>query len=72
MYKIVEYVFMDNTCLFNIPVFSEYTKIFFYSFFCCKNFPVLLIACIRGLSKKLVEFVNKNQTTIPIAFKFVL
>ena len=26
---------------------------------------------IRGLSKKFVEFVNKNKTTIPIAFKFV-
>ena len=26
---------------------------------------------LRGLSKKFVEFVNKNKTTIPIAFKFV-
>ena len=26
---------------------------------------------IRGLSKKFVEFVNKNKTTIPITFKFV-
>ena len=26
---------------------------------------------IRGLSKKFVEFVNTNKTTIPIAFKFV-
>ena len=26
---------------------------------------------VRGLSKKFVEFVNKNKTTIPITFKFV-
>ena len=26
---------------------------------------------VRGLSKKFVEFVNKNKTTIPIKFKFV-
>ena len=26
---------------------------------------------VRGLSKKFVEFVIKNKTTIPIAFKFV-
>ena len=26
---------------------------------------------VRGLSKKFVEFVNKNKTTNPIAFKFV-
>ena len=26
---------------------------------------------LRGLSKKFVEFVNKNKTTIPITFKFV-
>ena len=26
---------------------------------------------VRGLSKKFVEFVNKNKTSIPIAFKFV-
>ena len=26
---------------------------------------------VRGLSKKFVEFVNKNKTSIPITFKFV-
>ena len=26
---------------------------------------------VRGMSKKFVEFVNKNKTTVPIAFKFV-
>ena len=36
----------------------------------------LIVSCarniyIRGLSKKFVEFVNKNKTTIPNTFKFV-
>ena len=35
------------------------------------NLVLRLLIQIRGLSKKFVEFVNKNKTTIPITFKFV-
>ena len=38
----------------------------------CENLSTITRSLnIRGLSKKFVEFVNKNKTTIPITFKFV-
>ena len=33
--------------------------------------PCYVGTYIQGLRKKFVEFVNKNKTTNPIAFKFV-
>ena len=57
----------------------EYCKKFMFTLYVLislsykKNVTIFFydVIDVRGLSKKFVEFVNKNKTTVPIAFKFV-